>query len=283
MKKKLSKLTKMFLVLCLVVSELSSVCLVFAEDVSTKFDSNININNETQYSPTITIKSNDLYEIKQDGNYQIRYKEEYTYLDETTENIYEGVVTDTDLAAKLNSEEGYLLTLYGVEGYADNFNGVYSITLELYEDDTLVDSTTLKLEYSASTELHTKVVMERAGKLTILEDTDGVVKVPEDYQDTDKLMLISILTTNELLPTKEYIINGQKYTGLEIVDANFAKDSEGNDIILDYLKKIGGEYEYTTNITVEGLAEEPVEYTNTIKVAYQDYAYNDEVLKEHFR
>ena len=132
MKKKLTKLTKMFLVLCLVVSELSSVGLVFAEDVSTKFDSNININNETQYSPTITIKSNDLYEIKQDGNYQIRYKEEYTYLDETTENIYEGVVTDTDLAAKLNSEEGYLLTLYGVEGYADNFNGVYSITLELY-------------------------------------------------------------------------------------------------------------------------------------------------------
>ena len=280
MKKKLTKLTKMFLVLCLVVSELSSVGLVFAEDVSTKFDSNININNETQYSPTITIKSNDLYEIKQDGNYKIRYKEEYTYLDETTENIYEGVVTDTDLAAKLNSEEGYLLTLYGVEGYADNFNGVYSITLELYEDDTLVDSTTLKLEYSASTELHTKVVMEREGKLTILEDTDGVVKVPEDYQDTDKLMLISILTTNELLPTKEYVINGQKYTGLEIVDTNFAKDSEGNDIILDYLEKIGGEYEYTTNITVENLAEEPTEYTNTIKVAYQDYAYNDEVLND---
>ena len=278
MKKKLTKLTKMFLVLCLVVSELSSVGLVFAEDESTKFDSNINISTETQYSPTITIKSNDLYEIKQDGNYQIRYKEEYTYLDETTESIYKGVVADTDLAAKLNSEEGYLLTLYGVEGYADNFNGVYSITLELYEDDTLVDSTTLKLEYSASTELHTKVVMERAGKLTILEDTDGVVKVPEDYQDTDKLMLISILTTNELLPTKEYIINGQKYTGLEIVDANFAKDSEGNDIILDYLEKLGGEYEYTTNITVEGLAEEPTEYTNTTKVAYQDYAYNDEVL-----
>ena len=42
MKKKLTKLTKMFLVLCLVVSELSSVGLVFAEDVSTKFDSNIN-------------------------------------------------------------------------------------------------------------------------------------------------------------------------------------------------------------------------------------------------
>ena len=280
MKKKLTKLTKMFLVLCLVVSELSSVGLVFAEDVSTKFDSNINVSAETQYSPTITIKSNDLYEIKQDGNYQIRYKEEYTYLDETTENIYEGVVTDTDLATKLNSEEGYLLTLYGVEGYADNFNGVYSITLELYEDDTLVDSTTLKLEYSASTELHTKVVMEREGKLTILEDTDGVVKVPEDYQDTDKLMLISILTTNELLPTKEYVINGQTYTGLEIVDTNFAKDSEGNDIILDYLEKLGGEYEYTTNITIEGLAEEPTEYTNTIKVAYQDYAYNDEVLND---
>lgn len=278
MKKKLTKLTKMLLVLCLVVSELSSVGLVFAEDVSTKFEANIGITLDNEYNPTITIKSNDLYEIKQDGNYKISYKEEYTYLDETTENIYEGVVNDTDLAEKLNSEEGYLLTLYGVEDIAKYFNGVYSITLELYEDNTLVDSTTLKLEYSVPTNLHTKVVMEREGKFTILEDTEGVVKVPKDYQNTDKLMLISILTTNELLPTKEYTINGQKYTGLGIVDTNFAKDSEGNDIILDYLEKLGGEYEYTTNITVEGLNDEPTEYTNTIKVAYQDYTYNDEAL-----
>ncbi len=62
MKKKLIKLTKMFLVLCLVVSELSSVGLVFAEGESTKFDSSINVSLETQYEPTITIKSNDLYE-----------------------------------------------------------------------------------------------------------------------------------------------------------------------------------------------------------------------------
>ena len=278
MKKKLIKLTKMFLVLCLVVSELSSVGLVFAEGESTKFDSSINVSLETQYEPTITIKSNDLYEIKEDGNYTISYKEEYTYLDETTKTIYEGVVADTDLGAKLNSEEGYLLTLVGAEGYADNFNGVYSITLKLYEDDTLVDSTTLKLDYSATSKLQTKVVMEREGNLTVLEETDGVVKVPEDYQDTDKLMLISNLTTNELIPTGEYTINGQKYTGTEIVDINFAKDSEGNNIILDYLKKLGGEYEYTTSITVEGITDEPVEYSNTIKVAYQDYAYNDEVL-----
>lgn len=278
MKKKLTKLTKIFLVLCLVVSELSSVGLVFAEDVSTKFDANIGITLDNEYDPTITIKSNDLYEIKQDGNYKISYKEEYTYIDEATANIYEGIVNDTDLAEKLNSEVGYLLTLYGVGDIAKYFNGVYSITLELYEDDTLVDSTTLKLEYSVPTNLHTKVVMEREGKLTILEENDGVVKIPEDYQNTDKLMLISTLTTNELLPTKEYIINGQKYTGLEIVDTNFAKDSEGNVIILDYLEKLGGEYEYTTNITVEGLNDELTEYTNTIKVAYQDYEYNDEVL-----
>ena len=280
MKKKLTKLTKMFLVLCLVVSELSSVGLVFAEDVSTKFEANVNVILDREYEPTITIKSNDLYEIKQDGNYKISYKEEYTYLDETTKSIYEGEVTDTDLAEKLNSELGYLLTLYGVEEVAKYFNGVYSITLELYEDNTLVDSTTLKLEYNAPSKLHTKVVMERENKLTILEDTDGVVKVPADYQDTDKLMLVSVLTTNELLPNKEYIINGQKYTGEQIVDTNFAKDSEGNDIILDYLEKLGGEYEYTTNITIEGLNDEPTEYTNTIKVAYQDYAYNDEVLND---
>lgn len=280
MKKKLTKLTKMFLVLCLVVSELSSVGLVFAEDVSTKFDANMGITLDNEYNPTITIKSNDLYEIKQDGNYKISYKEEYTYSDETTKDIYEGVVNDTDLAEKLNSEEGYLLTLYGVEGVADNFNGVYSITLELYEDNTLVDSTTLKLEYNAPSELHTKVVMERDGKLTVLEDTDGIVVIPNDYQDTDNLMLVSVLTTNELAPSKEYIINGQKYTGEQIVDVNFAKDSEGNDIILEYLEKLGGVYEYTTNITVEGLNDEPTEYTNTIKVAYQDYAYNDEVLNE---
>ena len=280
MKKKLTKLTKMFLVLCLVVSELSSVGLVFAEDVSTKFDANMGITLDNEYNPTITIKSNDLYEIKQDGNYKISYKEEYTYSDETTKDIYEGVVNDTDLAEKLNSEEGYLLTLYGVEGVADIFNGVYSITLELYEDNTLVDSTTLKLEYNAPSKLHTKVVMERDGKLTVLEDTDGIVVIPDDYQDTDNLMLVSVLTTNELAPSKEYIINGQKYTGEQIVDVNFAKDSEGNDIILEYLEKLGGVYEYTTNITVEGLNNEPTEYINTIKVAYQDYAYNDEVLNE---
>ena len=81
MKKKLTRLTKILLVLCLVVSELSSVGLVFAEGPSTKFDAELNVNAEDQYNPTITLKSNDLYEVVEGGNYTVEYTEEYTYLD----------------------------------------------------------------------------------------------------------------------------------------------------------------------------------------------------------
>ena len=89
-------------------------------------------------------------------------------------------ITDTDLASKLNSDEGYLLTLYGTEGKADTFNGLYTVTLELYESGVLVDTTEVGLEYDMPTELHTKVVMEREGELTVLEEE----KVPVEITTT---------------------------------------------------------------------------------------------------
>lgn len=280
MKKKLTRLTKILLVLCLVVSELSSVGLVFAEGPSTKFDAELNVNAEDQYNPTITLKSNDLYEVVEGGNYTVEYTEEYTYLDGTTDTIYEGTITDTDLASKLNSEEGYLLTLYGTEGKADTFNGLYTVTLELYESGVLVDTTEVGLEYDMPTELHTKVVMEREGELTVLEEKDGVILVPKDLKETDTLMLISVLLTGDLSPKQEYTINGKKYTGLEVTTANFAKDSEGNDMFLDYLPRLGGVYEYHVGVSIEGIDPELVQFENTVKVAYQDYAYNDTNLNE---
>lgn len=277
MKKRITKLTKLFLVICLVVSELSSVGFVFAEDMSTKFDSIINVSSENKYEPTLTISSNDLYEVKEDSRYIINYQEKYTYLDNTSKIIIENTVNDEDLAEKLNSEEGYLLTLEGVEGIADKFNGVYSVVLKLYEGETLVDETTLNLEYNSSSRLETSIVMEREGTKTTLEETDGVITIPKDIQTTDELTLYSKLTTNELAPTKTYQVNGKEYTGNQLVETNFAKDGE-NDITLDYLNKLGGYYEYTTSISLEGLQEEQIEYTDTVKVLYQDYEYNDDIL-----
>lgn len=232
MKKKLFKITKIFLVLTLIFSELSGVTTVLADEIlgnenveeetmvlvangylknesSTSLDgtiiqgvTNYAINTAGKYTQMLTISDISGTFIEEDKEYMVKVNdgEEVKYSgNELTTTIFEGTVTDL----------------------TNSFNTMVSYTDKIVVTEALEEGTSITIEYKAM------IAYDVDGN----DVNDALTSLYEGYTFKEGMLIVNArnLPLSPEVPSVKYLFNALENTGitLEIIDR------EGNTVELE--------------------------------------------------
>lgn len=271
-REKLSYLTKITLVIGLLISNLSSLSLVFAYEADELLQ--VVLNDEK----LIIEYLDDLEDYE---NVKLKINENYTYLDNNAyyfdEENQENTGKET-ISTNLNAEE-FLENGYELETILKDitFDGTYEVKVELLDDeDKLIDAATYSSDIQHLTGLAIKLYDEDDNEVDYENDTYTIDK------NNSKVKVAAKLLAGGFAPSeiyhKENSLESQEYTALELFEEVFYQE-------FDYSTYLYGIYTQPVIVNLykeinDGSELELVEVTATYTIAYETEELNEQYLNE---
>lgn len=260
--KKTIKISKIFLVLTMIFSQLSSVVTVLADEITSKpLDTSLTAVTDEElgyvekYNLTYKSEKQDYDEEKE---YTIEFESSFTYLNGTIENGTDVVVTKTgfELNNEINSSELNPISTY--------YNGLYNLKITVKDNATVIYEE--NIPYVVNTVKSGLVGTLNNGEVEPTNEALGMVStgeytVNEEKEYTQNLMIVP----GNLSPDSNYKVtigeNEILMTGEGIVQNGF----DGS--VIDTTASLGGLYKTSDIITIEEL-DSNNEVINTIVYTY---------------
>ena len=251
--KKFSYITKIFLVLGLLFSNLSGLSLVFAYENEAPFGIEVKDNK-------IVINYNH-EDLEDSDNIKITLKENYKYLDDTTEEE----VNDSfsAIGSEFKNENGYEVDSPMLKRVL--FDGLYELNVSLYNETKDEEIGTVNYSYN--------VEYESGLEVMVYDSENNLITANEGLYSTDgDIKLVSRILPGGLKPTDTFMYRGLEYTAEKLLEIKNTKDVS--------FYSLYGEYTLTQEIKVN--EETPLErvFSKDIRVMYGKYEDNSQVLNE---
>lgn len=284
LKQKASFLTKILLVVGLLISNLSSLSVVFAyegevaEDVIIELENNILEINYTE-------------ELAEDVKaVEVRVYENYTYLNELPEKedgfskVYSLTVEELEKAALGELELVHdSIFVHGEEEKKnfELFDGTYTARVQIVDttvypeeavaetdEEVILAEGEFEKEFAYESGLNVKV-FDSNGTLISLVDGNYPVTV-----DNAKIKIVAQILSGGLNPDDMFEIDGEEFFARDLLAHEFNADE-------DFTGMLFGNYEVPVSVSVKKTdVEEEVVYDETINVLYENYEKNAELLNE---
>lgn len=276
--KKITKISKIFLVLTMIFSQLSSVVTVLADEITSKpLDASLAAvtDEELGYVEkyTLTYKS-EKQDYDEEKEYIIELESSFEYLNGTIENGTDVVVTKT--GSELNNE----VNSSDLDPISTYYNGVYNLKITVKDNAAVIYEESIP--YVVNTVKSGLVGTLNNGEVEPTNETLGIVStgeytVNEEKEYTQNLMIVP----GNLSPDSNYKVtigeNEMLMTGEDIAQSTF----DGSKI--NTTSSLGGLYNTNDIITIEELDNNDVvintiDYTYDASINYDKN--NDEALSE---
>ena len=248
--KKLSYLTKVFLVLGLLFSNLSGLSVVFAYEDGDNFGIKVEDNK---------IVINYYEELEETDVINVMFEENYTYLDNTHEDVEDGVISiyGSDVKDTSGFEIGSAMLNKVV------FDGLYELKVSLYDETTDTDLGTVL--YSDNIEHQTGLSVSVFDEDTEVLPVDGVYYVDGDVKVVSKVL------AGGLSPNDTFKVDDTDYTAEELLNKEFESSRLFSGLLYG---------EYTDNVEILVLDNNDTEkvFNTEVNYMYGEYGYNADVL-----
>lgn len=259
-KQKMSKITKIFLVLALMFSNLSCLSTVFAyEGEESKLQLELDKENNQ-------IKITYQEELEEEHELYVKVSEKYTYIDETYDESNRDPVSVT--LEELNNGYGYSLQLFTVI----RFDGTYDIDVSLgyynEEEFTILDSNNYNEEFK----------FENGFSYILKEGNNDLPKVDDEYILPDGVSSFTViykLNMGGIAPEGHYFIGETEYLGTELQNYTTTDD-------YDMTGHLYGQHQLSL---IKSLTDEEgnvvSEINEKIKIKYKELTDNDDVINSY--
>lgn len=262
--KKLSYLTKVILVIGLIISNLSSLSIVFAYEAEELLQL---ILNDDKLNITYLDDLDD-YE-----NVNIKVYENYTYLDNTSyfvddEAMTSGITGKETTKENLNTSE-FLQEGYELETILKDiiFDGFYEVKVELLDElNQVIDTATYSNQIEHSAGLLIKAYDEYNNEIEFKNDTYLVSK------DNPKVNIVAKILPGELSPMDKFHTEDTvEFTARELIEYEFSSQ-------MDFTNLLYGEYILPVSIKLYDEDENQFNLEENIKLNYETFSLNEDLL-----
>ena len=269
--KKITKISKIFLVFVTIFSQLSSVVTVLADEITNKpliltleqlFDED---NITDHYELTYISEKNDYEEteviddVLVDKTYDIKIATKFTYLnDETDEKNY--LIEDVTGKTLNNTRSSYKL-----DPISKFYDGLFEVNVEVLDDDNVIYEENIPYVVNNSYKgligsLNVGEVLPTSEEVNLNTKGEYDVTIGKEY--TQSL----ILMPGELSPSSTYRFVYEDETMSEEVTGEDILTSIIEGTTIDLTDKLYGKYAYTDGVTLVEVADD--EIVNTYKYSY---------------
>lgn len=251
--KKFSYITKIFLVLGLLFSNLSGLSLVFAYENEAPFGIEVKDNK-------IVINYNH-EDLEDSDNIKITLKENYKYLDDTTEEEVNN--SFSAIGSEFKNENGYEIDSPMLKKVL--FDGLYELNVSLYNETKNEEIGIVNYSYN--------VEYESGLEVMVYDSVNNLITANEGLYSTDgDIKLVSRILPGGLKPTDTFMYKGLEYTAEKLLEIENVQDVS--------FYSLYGEYTLTQEIKVN--EDTPLErvFSKDIRVMYGKYEDNSQVLNE---
>ena len=249
--KKISKITKVFLVFAIIFSNLTCLKTVFAYEENNDFELTLN-----EEENKINVKY--LETLEEEVNYTLETCEDYVYLDETKEH---NCSSQNITGAKLN--QGISIELDILDKI--KFDGEYKFSIILTDEESRVigeSELDKKIEFGKGLKYH---VYNNILEEIALEN--GMYSI-----ENSNFTIHTELEMGGLAPTDNYFINEVEYSGTDLL--NYLEEKE-----YDLDGHLYGKHEIIIPITIYNSEGEIIRENNEpITIMYGSYEDNDNIL-----
>ena len=291
LKQKASFLTKILLVVGLLISNLSSLSVVFAyegevaEDVVIELVDNIlEINYTEELAEGVEAV-------------EVRVYENYTYLNELPENedgfskVYSLTAEELEKASLGELELLHNSIFAHGESEKKNFelfDGTYSARVQIvdttvYPEETVAETENLENEslnevILAEGEFEKEFTYESGLNIKVFDSNDVEIslvdgKYPVAF-DNATVKIVAQILSGGLNPDDTFVVEGEEFFARDLLTYEFSSE-------VDFTGMLFGNYEVPVSVKVEKSGfEEEVLYNETLNVIYESYSKNAEVLNE---
>ena len=252
--KKLSFLTKIMLVVGLLISNLSSLSVVFAYEATgavqiAVVDEKLNIKYTDELAEEVE-------------NVNVKVYENYTYLDNSSYFVDE-LATESGKVSNysLTSEELLALEGYEVESILSviNFDGLYEVKVEITDvNDELIDSAIYSENIEHESGLTFKMFDEMDNEIV---PVDGVYSVG---LSNSKVKVVAQVLAGGLSPMDMFMYEEAEYTAAELLEYSFSDE-------MDFSGRLFGEYTLPFEVKLLDVNAEEVVYSEELNVMYESY------------
>ena len=251
--KKLSFLTKIMLVIGLLISNLSSLSVVFAYEATgdiqvSVVDDKLNVKYTGELAEEVE-------------NVNVNVYENYTYLD----NSYE---TEKVNNYSMTSEELMALEGFELVSILSNivFDGLYEVKVEITDTlNEVIDTVVYSENITHKDGLVLKVMDNTNNEIVAV---DGVYSV---LKDNSKVMVSAQVLAGGLSPMDMFIYDDAEYTASELLELTFNSE-------MDFAGYLYGEYTLPVEVKLLNAELEEVVYSDEVNVLYESYAENAALL-----
>ena len=248
--KKLSYLTKVFLVLGLLFSNLSGLSVVFAYEDGDNFGIKVEDNK-------IVI---DYYEeLEETDVINVMFEENYTYLDDTHEDVEDGVISI--YGSDVTDTSGFEISSAMLNKVV--FDGLYELKVSLYDDTTNTDLGTV---------IYSDNVVHQTGlSVSVFDEDTEILPVDGVYYVDGDVKVVSKVLAGGLRPTDTFKVDDTDYTAEELLNKEFESSRLFSGLLYG---------EYTDNVEVSALDNGDMEkiFNTEVNYMYGEYSYNADVL-----
>lgn len=249
--KKISKITKVFLVFAIIFSNLTCLKTVFAYEENNDFELTLN-----EEENKINVKY--LETLEEEVNYTLETCEDYVYLDETKEH---NCSSQNITGAKLN--QGISIELDILDKI--KFDGEYKFSIILTDEESRVigeSELDKKIEFGKGLKYH--VYNNILEEITL---ENGMYSI-----ENSNFTIHTELEMGGLAPTDNYFINEVEYSGTDLL--NYLEEKE-----YDLDGHLYGKHEIIIPITIYNSEGEIIRENNEpITIMYGSYEDNDNIL-----
>ena len=249
--KKISKITKVFLVFAIIFSNLTCLKTVFAYEENNDFELTLN-----EEENKINVKY--LETLEEEVNYTLETCEDYVYLDKTKEH---NCSSQNITGAKLN--QGISIELDILDKI--KFDGEYKFSIILTDEESRVigeSELDKKIEFGKGLKYH---VYNNILEEIALEN--GMYSI-----ENSNFTIHTELEMGGLAPTDNYFINEVEYSGTDLL--NYLEEKE-----YDLDGHLYGKHEIIIPITIYNSEGEIIRENNEpITIMYGSYEDNDNIL-----
>ena len=263
-RKKVSFLTKIMLVFGLLFSNLSSLSVVFADEVTL----DVSVVEDKLNVKYLDELAEEVEKVK------VNVYENYTYLDETNDlvfNEYDLTAEEVDMLVSSDLEETLVLdTILSTI----IFDGIYSVKVEVVDvtdvtnpDGVVIDTNEISMEVLHDSGLDVSVVDTTTG-IEINKLEDG--KYPVSY-DSSKVSVVAKVLAGGLKPTDMFMYEDEEYMAEELIELPFGEE-------FDFAGYLYGDYTLPVEVKLLNSLLEEVVYSDSLDLLYGDYYRNAELI-----
>lgn len=277
MKKKITKLTKIFLLFVTFFSQISGAITVLADEINSKpLDISIERESNDTLKVTYTSKNKDYKENGEGHNkYEISFTDSYTFLngDSTIEN--------TNVFNKIKgSDLNNLNNIYKLDNEYYSFDGILSLTVLVKNGDEVLYNESIKYAINDNKKgLGISSFDLNANLSLINEEINDISKGTFTTDIPDSYQFKYYLNVGQLSDLASYVVTLPNGSSTEKLTAKGVESLLIEGTVVDLSNVLGGEYTNTDNVVVEEYKDEEV--VNTYNYSYTsiiNYEYDNEAL-----